>query len=187
MIRACSVSLLACALLFAADKKPARGSAEDDNVSIAATILGPDQVKQAVGSNFGNDFTVLQITVTPKGGKEAGIHLDDFLLRSVSDGDHSGPLAASQIAGDGALVVSRTYAPRTGPDSPPILAGTKVEMKEGGGQPETLEALKKRILAEKTITEPESGLLFFPLEKEKAKNLVLTYTTPQGKLRMQFK
>ena len=187
MLKACSVGLFVCALLIAAEKKPPQGSVENDNLSIAATILGTDQVKQAVGSDFGNGYTVLQIRVTPKGGKEVAIHLDDFLLRSVSDGDHSGPLVASQIAGDGALVVSRTYAPRTSPDSPQPLAGTKVEMKSGGGQSDVLEALKKQILAEKTISEPESGLLFFPLEKEKAKNLVLTYTTAEGKLRMQFK
>jgi hypothetical protein len=41
---------------------------------------------------------------------------------------------------------------------------------------------------EKNITEPESGLLFFPVSaKEKPKNLILSYTSPAGKLRLSFK
>jgi hypothetical protein len=50
-----------------------------------------------------------------------------------------------------------------------------------------LEKLKLKILAEKSIGAPVTGLLFFPLEKEKPKSLELIYTTPSGKIRMKFK
>jgi len=50
-----------------------------------------------------------------------------------------------------------------------------------------LDALKKRMLAEKTTTDPVSGLLFFPLGKEKPKNLILSCRTPTSHLRLHFK
>jgi hypothetical protein len=44
------------------------------------------------------------------------------------------------------------------------------------------------MLASKNITEPVSGLMFFPLSpKEKAKNLILSCKTPKGHLRLSFK
>ena len=76
---------------------------------------------------------------------------------------------------------------------PQMLAGTKVEMKDDLGNSnsrtaDALEALKKAILTEKTITEPVSGVLFFPLAaKEKARSLVLSYASPGGKMRIEFK
>jgi len=45
---------------------------------------------------------------------------------------------------------------------------------------------EEKMLSEKTVSEPVSGLLF-SLVKEKPKNLILSYKTPQGKLRLSFK
>lgn len=171
----------------AAEKKRPQGQAENENVSVAATVLSADQVKAEFGSDFHGAFTVLDVRIAPKGGKPLNVRLDDFVLRSESDGDHSAPLVASQVGDGGALVVSQTFAPRSGPDGPQVVASSKVEMKDGGGKSAELEALKKKILAEKTITEAESGWLFFPLEHEKPKSLALLYSTPQGKLRLQFR
>ena len=72
-------------------------------------------------------------------------------------------------------------------DSPRPLDGTKLEMKDDAGADPALDALKKKMLAESTATDPVSGLLFFPLTKEKPRNLVLSYKTPQSKLRLSFK
>jgi hypothetical protein len=177
-----------CALLHAADKRSPQGQGEDESVAIAATVLSLDQLKDAVGSDFDNNYTVLDVRVTPKGGKAYLVHLDDFILRSEATGEHSGPfLVASQIAGAGALVVERKYGNRSNADSPRPLEGTRLEMKNDAKADPTLDALKKKMLSEKTISEPVSGLLFFPLSKEKPKNLVLSYKTPAGKLRMTFK
>ncbi|HXJ42421.1 MAG TPA: hypothetical protein VNH18_24280, partial [Bryobacteraceae bacterium] len=74
-----------------------------------------------------------------------------------------------------------------GMGQPTIQDKTKVTVKEDTEQDPLLGMLKRKILAEKTITEPVTGLLFFPLDKEKPKNLALVYTTPSGKLRFKFK
>jgi hypothetical protein len=181
-------ALALCVVLGAGEKKSPQGQAEDDSVTIAATVLSPEQLKDAVGSDFDNNYTVLDVRVTPRGGKPYLIHLDDFILRSESSGEHSGPfLAASQIAGAGALVVAHTYGRRQNADSPRPLEGTKLEMKDDTKADPALDALKKAMLSEKTVAEPVSGLLFFPLAKEKPKNLILSYKTPVSKLRLSFK
>jgi hypothetical protein len=127
------------------------------------------------------------VNIEPHGDKPYVVSLNDFVLRSESSLEHSGPMAAGQIAGAGEVVVQRTYGNRANVDSPRPLAGTKLEMKDDAKANPAFEELKKRILVEKNITAPESGLLFFPLPKEKPKNLVLSYTSPAGKLRMTFK
>ena len=187
MRRIVSLALLFCAALPAAEKKPPQGVVEDESVTIAATILDAEHVRDAVGSDFKGQYTVLDVRVTPKGGMPLDVRLDNFILRSESDGDHSGALVAGQIAGAGELVVKRTYAGKSSPGNPGLLTGTSVELKDAPTQDAVLDALKKKILAEKVTADPVSGLLFFPLEKEKPKNLILSCTTPKGKLRLQFK
>ena len=178
---------------FGADKRLPQGQADNELVTITAMIIPPEQVRQEFGSRLDGNFTVLEVHVSPKGDKPYDVQLDDFVLRAESDGEHSGPLAASQIIDTGALVIKQTYAPRSNAQMPQMIGGTKVEMKDDLGQnhadesQDTMDALKKRILAEKAISETESGLLFFPLDKKRPKSLVLSCTTPSGKLRIQFK
>jgi len=186
--RLACAALALCTVLSAAEKRSPQGQGEDESVAITATLLSPEQLREAVGSDFNNNYTVLEVRVAPKGGKPYLVHLDDFILRSESSGEHSGPfLMASQIAGAGALVVARTYGNKPNADSPAPLEGTKVEMKDDVRADPALDALKKKMLSEKTISEPVSGLLFFPLIKEKAKNLILSCKTPQSRLRLSFR
>ena len=49
-----------------------------------------------------------------------------------------------------------------------------------------LAVLKEKILPEKETDVPVSGLLYFPMEKQKMKDLELIYTTPEGKLLLRF-
>ena len=183
--------LLSCVaiagLAGAAEKHAPMGHVEDDNVGIDATVLTADEVKAAVESDFGGIYTVLEVKVSPKGSKPYDVRLDEFILRSESNGDHSGPMLAGQVAGTGALVVDRKMAPRSSPEMPQMPESMKVEMKQDDGKGGNLELVKKKMLAEEAITAPETGLLFFPLEKQKPKNLVLSCATPSGKLRLQFK
>jgi hypothetical protein len=181
----CPVAI--CSTVTAGEKKAPQASAEDDSVAITATIVSTEQVRQIFGSDFNNNYTVLDVTVSPKGGKPYDVRLDDFILRSESSLDHSGPLAAGQIAGTGELVVQRTYGNRANVDSQRPIEGTKVQVKDDAKADPAFEILKKRIMVEKSTTEPESGLLFFPLSKEKPKHLVLSYKTPASRLRMTFK
>lgn len=182
--------ILALALgttLIAGEKKPAQGHEEDESVAIAATVLPAEQVRQTFGKEISDDYTVVNVTVAPKGGKPYAVRFDDFILRSESSLNHSGPMSAGQIGGAGELVVQRTYGNRANVDSPRPIAGTKLEIKDDARANPALDELKEKILAEKSITAPESGLLFFPLSKENPKHLVLSCTTPAGKLRITFK
>ncbi|HEX4136305.1 MAG TPA: hypothetical protein VHY84_16945 [Bryobacteraceae bacterium] len=187
-VRAAFLAFAVCSLVSAADKKSPMGQGEDESVAVTATVLSPDQIREAVGSDFNNSYAVLEVRLAPKGSMPYLVHLDDFILRSESSGEHSGPfLAASQIAGAGEMVVERKYGNRSNADSPRPLEGTKLEMKDGTKADPTLDALKKKMLAEQTVSQPVSGLLFFPLAKEKPKNLILSYQTPRSRLRLSFR
>jgi hypothetical protein len=186
MTRCILFGLAFCTLLAAADKRPVQGHGDDDSALIEATIWTPEQVQDAVGSDFNGQYTVVNVRISPKGGKPFDVRLDNFILRSQSNGDHSGPMLAEQIAGSDAMVVQRQYGARSNPEMPAMLNGMKVEMKDQG-KGGNLELLKKKILVEQVSAEPQTGLLFFPLSKEKPKSLVLSCTTPAGKLRIEFR
>ncbi len=180
-------ALVAAGEVTAGEKKAPQARGEDESVTITATVLSGEQVRQMFATDFDNNFTVLDVTVAPKEGKPYAVSLDDFILRSESSGDHSGPLAAGQIAGAGTLVVERTYGDRANADSARPIEGTKVKVKDEDRPDPEFNLLKKKILIEGTTAEPESGLLFFPVSKEKPKNLILSYKTPRGRLRLSFK
>ena len=76
------LTILLCSLAIAGEKKAPQGTAEDESVAVTATILSPDQLRQAVGSDFDNNYIVLDVRLAPKGGKPYPVHLDDFILRS---------------------------------------------------------------------------------------------------------
>jgi hypothetical protein len=208
MVRIISVALLFCAAALlcinalARDKKLPSGVASNEVVALTATALDEDELQQIFSSDFGKAYVVLEVTLTPKGGNPLDVRLDDFLLRSDSTASHTGPLAAAQIAGTETLIVHQTE-PRSSrggfsggfggivstgssgaPQPPP---NSKVELKQSDQRDPMLDVLKRKILVEKPINETVTGLLFFPLEKEKIKNLTLIYTTPPGKLRIRFK
>jgi hypothetical protein len=195
-----AAALLLSVVVWARDKKLPSGDASNELVDAAGAVLDEDQLQQTFGTDFGKIFTVVEMTLTPRGDKPLDVHLDDFLLRSET-GEHSGPLAAAQIAGQGTLVVhqngNQTGRTKGGWSMGGIIGGgmgsaepppeSKTEIKNSEKRDPILDVLKRKILAEKSISAPVTGLLFFPLEKEKPKNLELIYTTPSGKLRMKFK
>ena len=173
-----------CAL---ADRKAPQGHGEDDAVSLSATLLSPEQVKQAVGSDFNGDYIVIDVMVSPRGGKPYAVRPDDFILRSESSGEHTGPFSSpTQIAGSSTLQIERTYGNRENADSPRPLTGTKLQMKTDDKMDPALGPLKQHMLADQTVTAPVSGWLFFPFSKEKPKNLV-SYKSPTSHLRLSFK
>ncbi len=201
MRRIISVALLLSVAAAARDRKLPSGEASNEAVAVTATALNADELQQIFGSDFDNSYAVVEVTLTPKGGKPFDVHLDDFLLRSDQTGSHSGPFAASQIAGSETLVVHQNEPKKGGgfgggfggimmggggmnPPPPPNGRG---EIKNSDKKDPMLDVLKRKILPEKPIDEAVTGLLFFPLEKEKPKNLTLIYTTPPGKLRIRFK
>ena len=181
------LSILLPSVLFCADLRAPQGQVENDGVLLTATLVSNEQLRGWFSTDFGGHFTVLEVRLVPKSGKPLEIRMDDFLLRSNSDLSHSGPLVAAQVADTGGLSVKQTFAARSNEQSPQLLTGSKVELKQGTANAEQLTLLKQKILAEKMVAEAASGLLFFPLEREKPKNLALVYATPAGKIRLQFK
>ena len=185
------ILLVATMALLAGEKKAAQGHEEDASVAVTASIVSPDQLRQEFGSDFKGDYIALEVKIIPKlspNDKPYQVSLNDFILRSESSGEHTGPiLAASQIAGGGALVVTEKYGNKANADSPKPLESVTVEMKNDSKADPALAALKKRMLAEKSVSEPVSGLLFFPMGKEKARHLILSYRTPTSHLRLNFK
>ena len=181
------LALLASAYALA-DKKAPQGHGEDEAVALSATLLTPEQVKQAIGSDFNGDYLVIDVTVSPKGGKPYQVRSDDFILRSESSGEHTGPFSSpTQIAGSSTLQIERTYGNRENADSPRPLTGTKLKMKTDDKVDPALGPLKQHMLADQSATAPVSGWLFFPFSKEKPKNLILSYKSPASHLRLSFK
>jgi hypothetical protein len=50
-----------------------------------------------------------------------------------------------------------------------------------------LDALQSKMLPAKKTDQPVSGLLYFPMEKQKIKDLELVYNTAEGKLSLRFR
>ena len=205
-----------CFLFAAEPQTPVTG--ENVAVSLTATVhVGKDEVREMVSSDLGNFIAVVSLTVKPFTNEPFQISADDFMLRSDKDGQRSQPFAPSQIAGQGALVVSTKgsggglMANNNGPmwggmpgtggrpqriggdgsqlgNGPETTTESKIDTTTPHKEPELLSVLKKKQLRTGKIAEPVSGLLYFSLEgKHKHKNLELVYTGAGGKIVLQFK
>jgi hypothetical protein len=189
-------------MAMARDHKLASGEAANEAVSMTATVYDAEQVKESVGTGFDQDYIVLELKMHPKTPAPYDVKLDDFILRNENSGEHSGPLAAGQIAGSGMLIVKTDGSANQRKGGFSVGIGGMMGGPGGGGGGETrsvemkddtpggsqLDVLKKKILAEKPVTADASGLLFFPMNaKEKPKNLNLQVKTPAGVLRIKFK
>jgi hypothetical protein len=95
---------------YAAEKTMPAGQAANEEVEITATaFITKEAVKQLLGSDFGGGVFVVDVKVRPKGDHKFKLWRDDFLLRSSRDGQKSQPFEPSQLAGNGALVLSQSY------------------------------------------------------------------------------
>jgi hypothetical protein len=206
------LAFLVIPALFAAKPSPTptvkTGNAD---VELTATLyVDKPSIEKLLGSDLGGYYVVIDVRLAPKNDGKVKVFRDDFQLRTDRDGERSKPFAASQIAGRGALVVSRTYegggvaAENGGPvfgggiggmgvggigNSGSTISNTaKVDSGAKNKENPLLGVLKERILAEKEVNEPVSGLLIFPMEpKQKIKDLELTYSGPGSKLLLRFK
>src|SRR5690349_13347757 len=90
------IGLAAAAIVPGAEKKPAVRSMENADVEIIATpIADREAVRQALGSDLGGHYILVDVRVVPKDGQKIAIHLDDFLLRTDKDGEKTTPFAPS--------------------------------------------------------------------------------------------
>jgi hypothetical protein len=192
----------------------ARG--ENESVVITATVYAkPEAVKEVLGSDLGGHYIVVAVEVTPRFGKEVAINRDDFILKTDKDGERSGPFAPSQIAGRGAMVIRQTggsggtgmhdndgpivggYPGSIGPPrklggngvgDAGAPAGAEAKTRTGSHEKEDpmLSVLKQKELPETKTDKPVSGLLYFPMEKQKVKDLELRYNVSDDKIAMRF-
>jgi hypothetical protein len=205
------VFVLAAALVWSAAKKiTGSGRGENQDLILTVTLYGdPESVKEIVGDNLGGHYVVAQVNVQPKYGKEIIIDRDDFVLRTDSNGERTRPMAPNQIAGNSALVLTQTKE-SLGQGSEPrrgwSIGGGPIGMGSGGGggggesksgkaatmeQSEKENPLKKvlqqKALPEGKLENPVSGLLYFPLEGQKLKQLELIYGAKETRVAMRFK
>ena len=215
-LRLAAAGLLAATLLGGPNKKVALRTASNDLVEINANVwLDRAGIQQLIGSDLEGHYIVVEIRLQPKDDKKVTVRRDDFVMRTDKDGERARPFAPSQIAGVGALVVSQSDGSSPGfanDGNGPIVGGYP-----GGGRPRRLggdgtatgssagsssmnavsgandkpstllDVLKQKELPLKETAAPVSGLLYFPLEKQKLKDLELIYTTPEGKLNIRFR
>ena len=214
--------LLALTPILMAGKRPAQGTGEAENsaVSIEATASAdlPSVAQVLGGPDLGGHYIVLQIRLTPKDPKPYTVDRDDFVLKTDKDGERTHPFAPSQIAGDGALIISEQKIANQSPGTEsngPIWGGmpgtgsrpqrmpgngggignmqgvseAKATAQAGGkdGVSPLMTTLVKRELTQNPVSETVIGLLYFPLEKQRLKDLELLCTTPAGKLTLRFK
>lgn len=180
-------------------------SAGNDQVDIIATITIPeDEVAQVLGVDPGKGIAVLKVKVVPKTDKPVQVSPDDFILLAHDDGERSKPFEPSEIAGQGALVVSDngTAVKKVGSsigfggimggsgsspgNSRAVSLSSKMDPKSQGNA-KLLEVLKAKELPAKESAEPVEGYLYFPLDgKHKLKNLAVLYRGPAGRLNLEF-
>jgi hypothetical protein len=208
-----AVALAVVAACLGAEKKPPEGTISNSALEISAKLYtDKDDIKRILGSDLDGYFTLVDVRMAPKSGSKLAVTRDDFVLRSDKDGQRASPFHPSQIAGRDVLVVSTTSGGsisaenggtvwgrptggppvRTGTDGPTMgnSASGSHASSAAGKTPEdpVLAALKEKVLAEKEISEPLSGLLYFLLEgKHKPKDLELIYKGPAGRLSLRFK
>lgn len=207
------MALAVVAACLGADKKTPEGTVSNSALEIAAKLYADkDDIKKILGSDLDGYFTLVDVRMAPKAGSKLAVTRDDFVLRSDKDGQRASPFHPSQIAGSAVLVVSSsgrgsTSAEQGGTVWGPPLGGPPTRIGTGaptiGNSPGTSQAssasektredplltvLKEKVLAEKEIAEPLSGLLFFLLEgKHKPRELELLYKGPAGRLSLRFR
>lgn len=211
-------ALFLCALLLPAAKKPTVVSnhGENEDLMLTATLyFDPADIKELLGNDLGGHYIVVDVKVEPKYGKEVTVDLDDFVLRSNKDGEHSQPYVPSQVAGRNAMVVKRTNSGNSGVDTTPTYGGMPVPVGGigypsngtaiggGGGEGTSNQAtvqvshdesenplektLESKILVRKKTEQPVSGLLYFPLEKQKMKDIELRYGDKSNRITLRFR
>jgi hypothetical protein len=192
----------------AAKKTTAAGRGESEDLILNVTIyIDSAAVKEALGDDLAGHYIVAQVKVEPKYTKEITIDRDDFMLRTDKDGDRTRPMAPSQVAGSGGLVLTRSDGPSGqgaersrgwsiggmgmgsggGVNAGPQNTGVKASTETGVKDSPLKQLLDAKVLPEKKIEEPVTGFLFFPMENQKMKDLELVYGGKENRIRIRFK
>jgi hypothetical protein len=194
--------LLPSLLLYASSKRTvATASGENDDVAVEATLyIDGEAVKGFIGYDLGGHYIVADIKLTPKYGKEISVLRDDFVLHTDKDGEKAQPFVGNQIAGQTALVVQGEEPPKKKGGwmaGGPVMMGSPGMPSDHGPTGSTVKTdehenplkqlLDSKILQEKKTAEPLSGLLYFPMEKQKMKDLQIQYGGKDNRITLRFK
>ncbi len=183
--------LLLPALLLPAAKKPVFATAQGENEDVALTVtlhIDPADIQELLGNDLGGHYFVAEVKVEPKYGKDILVDRNDFVIRTDKDGEKATPYSGSQIAGNGGLVIQEVARTR-GIASPGWTDTTApvVEKGHAAGDSALKKLLDSRILPEGKTGKPVSGLLYFPMEKQKMKDLELQYGGRENRISLRFK
>jgi hypothetical protein len=199
-----SLFLLTVVLLVGAAKKTvASAKGENEDLILTVTLyIDPADVKEMVGSDLGGHYVMASVKVDPKYGKDITIDRDDFVLRSNDNGEKATPFAANQIAGRGALVIAQTEEKQKKHGwsmGGPVMIGSGSRNQDDKDKPDPKmvndeqdhtplkQVLDSKILPEKKTDQATEGLLFFPMEKQKMKNLELRFGGQENRISLRFK
>lgn len=185
--------ILIAAVLCAASRKNvgyARGENEDLKLTMAIYI-DPADIKELIGFDLDGHYIVADVTVEPKYGKTVLIDRDDFLLITNRDGEKARPFAPSQVVGAGALVLGQV-TDNSGIGSPGWSGAVTPVIRSGGAtatakENPLKEKLEKRMLPAVKTDKPAAGLLYFPMEKQKMKDLELLFGGRENRITLAFK
>jgi hypothetical protein len=202
--RVIAFALLPALLLSAPAKKQTVGSGRGENEDLILSVTlytAPADVKELIGDDLGGHYIVAEVKVEPKYGKTINIDRDDFVLKTDYNGEKATPFAPSQIAGREALIVTQTGAKQS--KSGIMIGGMGGGMGSGGNDPGSTQVkvqnpattpenplekvLKDKILVEQKIDKPAGGLLYYPMEKQKLKDLELRYGPQETRVTLRFK
>ena len=187
-----------------AKKIAGTASADNDEMILTVTVhVDPADIKEMLGDDLGGHYIVAEVKVEPKYGKTVTIDRDDFLLRNQDNADYSKPYTGSQIAGNTTMVITKGEAPKVknrptfsigGMGGVASSSGANDEYKDAKAAVKTsdtdnplVKTLDSKILPEKTTDQAVTGLLYFPIEKAKIKNLLLVYGGKDNRISLHFK
>jgi hypothetical protein len=203
-VRLFAFAILPALLLGAPAKKPTVGSGRGENEDMILSVTlytAAADVKELIGDDLGGHYIVAEVKVEPKYGKTINIDRDDFVLRTDDNGEKATPFAPSQIAGREALIVTQNGAKekKTGI----MVGGMGGGMGGGGNDPGTTQVkvqnpaaqkenplektLQDKILVEQKTDKPAGGLLYYPMEKQKLKDMELRYGPTDSRITLRFK
>jgi hypothetical protein len=205
-----AMCVTALVLLPASKKNVGSGNGENQELRLSVTLyIDPADIKELVGSDLGSHYFVADVKVEPKYGKTVMLDRDDFLLRTDKDGEKAKPFAPSQVVGRNALIVGQV-TDNTGVGSPGWTGATGPVIRSGGassggdtsrpqakgettgkgdaGKDDPIKkTLEERMLPNVKTDKPVSGLLYIPMEKQKMKDLELTYGDKDNRIVLRFK
>ena len=200
--RALALGFLVPLLLSASKNDVATARGENDDVALEATLyIDGEAVKELIGNDLGGHYIVAAIKLTPKYGKEMVVDRDDFVLHTDKDGEKAQPFVGNQIAGQTALIVNGEAPEKKkgggwtmggpvmmgSPGMPHDPGPTGSTVKTDGQENPLKKLLDSKILPEGKSDQPVSGLLYFPMEKQKMKDLHIQYGPKDNRITLRFK